>query len=123
MTWTLRGLRRGRHPRAPDRARARAGWGGRAIQLLVNASRRGLGHGLAAYLLWGTVPVFWKLLGGLSPVEILAHRVVWGALALVAITWLAGAGPAVRAALADRKTVALMAVSGTLLVINWGVFV
>jgi len=74
-------------------------------------------------LLWGSVPVFWKLLGGLSAVEILAHRVVWGAVALIAIAWLAGAGPAVRAALADRRTVALMAVSGTLLVINWGTFV
>jgi chloramphenicol-sensitive protein RarD len=73
--------------------------------------------------LWGIVPVFWKLLAGLSAVEILAHRVVWGAVALVAIAWGAGAAPAVRAAIADRRTVAMMAVSGTLLVINWGTFV
>jgi chloramphenicol-sensitive protein RarD len=74
-------------------------------------------------VLWGIVPVFWKLLGGLSAVEILAHRIIWGGLALVAIAWLAGAAPAVRAALADRRTVAMMALSGTLLVINWGTYV
>jgi chloramphenicol-sensitive protein RarD len=89
----------------------------------VSESRRGLGYGLAAYLLWGIVPVFWKLLAEVSPVEILAHRVVWGGLALVAIAWLAGAAPAVRAALADRRTVAMMGLSGALLVINWGTYV
>jgi chloramphenicol-sensitive protein RarD len=89
----------------------------------VNESRRGLGYGLAAYLLWGIVPVFWKLLGRLSAVEVLAHRVVWGGIALVAIAWIAGGAPAVRAALADRRTIAMMGLSGTLLVINWGMFV
>ena len=85
--------------------------------------RRGLAHGFAAYVLWGIVPAFWKLLRDLSPIEILAHRLVWGVLALVAIAWRAGAVPAVRAALADRRTVAMMGLSGTLLVINWGVFI
>jgi len=89
----------------------------------VNESRRGLSYGIAAYSLWGLAPLFWKLLGGVSPLEILAHRVVWGAVAFYAIVSLAGAGPAVRAALRDRQTVAAMALSGTLLAINWGTFV
>jgi chloramphenicol-sensitive protein RarD len=89
----------------------------------VSEYRRGLVHGFAVYALWGIVPVFWKLLHDISPIEILAHRVVWGVLALVAIVWHAGAVPAVRAALADRRTLAMMGLSGTLLVINWGVFI
>jgi chloramphenicol-sensitive protein RarD len=89
----------------------------------VNEARRGLAHGVVAYVLWGMVPVYWKLLGDIAPIEILAHRVVWGVVTLIAIVRIAGTGPAVRAALADRKTVAVMALSGTLLVINWGVFI
>jgi chloramphenicol-sensitive protein RarD len=89
----------------------------------VNEARRGLGYGIVAYGLWGIVPVFWKLLGGVSPLEILAHRIVWGVVALAVIVAVAGAGPAVRAALADRRTVAMMGLSGTLLVVNWGVFI
>jgi chloramphenicol-sensitive protein RarD len=89
----------------------------------VTDTRRGLAYGVAAYVLWGIVPVYWKLLGDVSPVEILAHRVAWGVVAFVAIVWIAGATPAVRAALADRRTLAMMALSGTLLVINWGTFI
>jgi chloramphenicol-sensitive protein RarD len=89
----------------------------------VSESRRGLAHGIAAYGLWGLAPAFWKLLGNISPVEILAHRVVWGVIAFAAIVRVAGAAPAVRAGLGDRRTLAMMAVSGVLLVINWGLFV
>ena len=90
---------------------------------VVNEHRRGLAYGITAYGLWGVAPLFWKLLGGVSPVEILAHRVMWGVIAFAAIAWLAGAGPALRQAIRDRRTVAVMALSGTMLVINWGTFI
>lgn len=89
----------------------------------MSESRRGLAYGIAAYGLWGIAPMFWKLLGGVSWVEILAHRVVWGVLAFGAIAGAAAAGPVLRAAARDRRTVAAMALSGMLLVINWGTFI
>jgi chloramphenicol-sensitive protein RarD len=82
-----------------------------------------MAHGIAAYGLWGLAPVFWKLLGGISAVEIIAHRLLWGAIALAAIAGVAGVTPAVRAGLRDRRILAMMAISGVLLVINWGTFV
>ena len=85
--------------------------------------RRGLVYGVAAYGLWGIVPLFWKLLAGVDPVEVLAHRAVWGLFAFGALVWLASAGPRLRAALRDRRTLAVMAVSSALLAVNWGVFV
>jgi len=89
----------------------------------VSEYRRGLAYGVAAYGLWGIAPLFWKLLADVSWVEILAHRAVWGMFAFAAIVWLAGAAPSVIAALRDRRVVAAMALSGVLLVINWGTFV
>ncbi|HZJ66138.1 MAG TPA: EamA family transporter, partial [Kofleriaceae bacterium] len=70
-------------------------------------------------------PLFWKLppILHVSPVEIIAHRVVWGVAAFAALAWIAGVGPDVRAAFRDRRTVAAMALSGTLVIINWGAFV
>lgn len=89
----------------------------------MTETRRGLLHGISAYALWGVVPAYWKLLADVSPVEVIAHRVVWGMFAFLAIVALAGAGPVFRAALADRKTLGVMALSGILLVINWGTFI
>ncbi|MFV8752211.1 EamA family transporter RarD [Nannocystaceae bacterium ST9] len=86
-------------------------------------SRRGLVYGIAAYGLWGVVPLFWKLLADVDPLEVLAHRVVWGALTFAVIVALADAGGSLKAALADRRTLAVMALSGTLLAINWGTFI
>lgn len=67
--------------------------------------------------------MFWKLLRGVSSVEILAHRVVWGVIAFGAIVFAAGAAPVLREAARDRRTVAAMALSGVMLVINWGTFI
>jgi len=89
----------------------------------VSKSRRGLAHGITAYALWGVAPLFWKQLVDVSPTEILAHRVVWGVLTFAAIVWIVGVGADVRAAFRDMRTVAAMALSGTLVVINWGAFV
>jgi chloramphenicol-sensitive protein RarD len=89
----------------------------------VSEARRGLSRGIAAYGLWGIAPLYWKLLASVGPLEIIAHRLVWGALACAALVWLTGVAPAVRAALADRKTMAMMALSSVLLTANWGTFI
>ncbi|MGD7732732.1 EamA family transporter RarD [Propionibacteriaceae bacterium G57] len=33
--------------------------------------------GIACYVIWGGFPLFWPLLDAASPVEVLAHRMVW----------------------------------------------
>jgi chloramphenicol-sensitive protein RarD len=86
-------------------------------------TRRGLAFGVAAYAFWGIVPLYWRLLRGVDPVEILAHRAVWGLGAFILIAVLLRALPEVRAALADRRAVGALAVSSALLAVNWGVFI
>lgn len=45
---------------------------------------RGLASILIAYTSWGLLPVYWKLLGRVSALEILGHRILWSfVLALV----------------------------------------
>jgi chloramphenicol-sensitive protein RarD len=90
---------------------------------VVSDSRRGLVHGIAAYFLWGIAPMFWKLLPEVSWVELLAHRVVWGAIAFAVIAAAVGVGPVLREAARDRGTLAAMALSGAAVSINWGTFI
>ena len=38
---------------------------------------RGFGFALTAYLLWGFLPFFMKLVAHIPPVEVVAHRIIW----------------------------------------------
>jgi chloramphenicol-sensitive protein RarD len=85
--------------------------------------RRGLAYGVLAYGLWGVVPVFWKLIADVDPIELLAHRVVWGLGVFVLLVWLTGQATATREAARDRRVLGAMALSGALVAVNWGLFI
>jgi len=83
----------------------------------------GAGFALAAYSLWGVLPAYWKALGNVTPAEILAHRVVWSLLFTLALVAALGRSQELRAALrSPRHRLALLA-SGSLIAINWGIFI
>lgn len=44
---------------------------------MTQDTRLGLVAGLGAYTLWGVLPLYFALLGHISPAEMLAHRIVW----------------------------------------------
>lgn len=44
---------------------------------------RGFFAAIAAFTLWGVLPVYWKTLGHLSPPDLIAHRTVWSLLVLL----------------------------------------
>lgn len=44
-----------------------------------NNYRLGIFYGLGAYLLWGVLPIYWKLLQHVEAMEILASRFLWSA--------------------------------------------
>jgi chloramphenicol-sensitive protein RarD len=89
----------------------------------VSPTRKGLVHGVTAYALWGAVAAYWKLLRHVDPVELIAHRAVWGLGAFVVLAAVAGQLSAVGRALRTPRTVAVMALSASLLAINWAIFV
>jgi chloramphenicol-sensitive protein RarD len=51
----------------------------------MGEERRGYLHGLTAYVLWGVFPLYFKLLRPASPLEILAHRVLWSVLFIAVV--------------------------------------
>lgn len=85
--------------------------------------RRGLVYGISACLFWGVVPLYWKLLEHVDPVEIIAHRVVWGLGVFAVLAHASGSGPRVWAAVRDPRVLGAMAISGALIAINWGIFI
>ncbi|MFJ9540503.1 EamA family transporter RarD [Streptomyces sp. NPDC101225] len=85
--------------------------------------RTGLLNGIAAYGMWGLVPLFWPLLKPAGAVEILAHRMVWS-LAFVAVAlavtrrW-AWAGELLR----RPRKLGLVTVAAAVITVNWGVYI
>lgn len=89
----------------------------------TRSARVGLAQGALAYGLWGVLAAYWKLLHHVDPLEVVAHRAVWGLVAFAAIVVVAGQWSALARALRTPRAVAIMAVSGGLLAINWSMFI
>ena len=84
--------------------------------------RRGIGYGLAAYGLWGVVPLFWPLVQQAGSIELLAHRVVWSlAVSVVLALVLLPRGWYGR--LASRGTLLLLGLAAAVVSVNWGVYI
>lgn len=74
-----------------------------------------------AYLLWGFFPAFFPLLLPASPLEIIAHRVIWTAVLMVVVILINGAWRELRDA--SAKTWGYLALAGVLITANWGIYV
>ncbi|PZG44815.1 EamA family transporter RarD, partial [Spongiactinospora gelatinilytica] len=56
----------------------------------MSEARRGAVLGAVAYALWGLSTLYWPLLEPTGPVEILASRVLWSLVAIVALVSVLG---------------------------------
>ena len=80
-------------------------------------------YGVAAYLLWGLFPLYWPLLEPAGPIEILAHRIVWSLLVVATVLAVTRNWAWVRPLLADRATLARMALAAVLISVNWATYI
>ena len=85
--------------------------------------KTGVTYAIAAYGLWGLLPLFWKQLAGVPAFETLAHRIVWSlAFVTIMLTHSREWGK-VAAILKNRKSTAYLALCSVIIGINWGVYI
>ncbi len=89
----------------------------------VERTRSGVLAALAAFLLWGILPVFWKLLDFLPPLSIVAQRTLWSLLLVLGILAWRGEGRALITALRSPRVLGWHLLSGSLLASNWLLYV
>jgi chloramphenicol-sensitive protein RarD len=87
------------------------------------ASRQGFIYGVAAYGLWGVLPIYFKLLKAVPPVDIVAQRVLWSIPVLALMVSATGGWTKVRQAMRERKTMVLLFASAALIGVNWVLYV
>ncbi|WP_305787730.1 EamA family transporter RarD [Symbioplanes lichenis] len=89
----------------------------------MGEERRGYLHGLAAYALWGVFPIYFKLLRPASPLEILAHRVLWSVI-FIAVVLTAMRNWRFLARMARNGRLLLGVVAAALLIgVNWATYI
>ena len=86
-------------------------------------ARAGLAFGLLAYGLWGVLPIYFKQLARVPAVDIVAHRIVWSLLFLLALLGATRGWSQVRDGIRDRRTVLLLLTTSVLIAINWLLYV
>lgn len=84
-----------------------------------------LGGGLAvsAFLMWSMFPLYFKLVAHISPLEVLAHRMVWTLAFVTLIMVVTGRREIFQKSFYAPKTLGFMALSALAVAVNWGVFI
>ncbi len=85
--------------------------------------RSGFLLGLAAYGLWGVLPIYFKQLASIPAVDIVAHRVLWSLPFLTILVMLGREWPKVRAAVSHGKTFGVLTITALLIGGNWLLYV
>jgi chloramphenicol-sensitive protein RarD len=89
----------------------------------MSERRRGLAYGLGAYLLWGVFPLYFPLLEPTSPMEILAHRIVWSFLVLLLVLTVTRRWGWIAPLRSDRRRLFLLTGAALTIAVNWGVYI
>lgn len=89
----------------------------------MDKNKNGWSLVLLAYTAWGLLPGYWKLFASVSPLEVLAHRIIWSALFLGALLAYQGKLQTSFALFKDLKTMKALCVSTLFIVLNWLMYV
>ena len=85
--------------------------------------KAGVLFALAAYLMWGIAPMYFKLLTSVPALEILMHRIVWSVLVLCVLLFVRKKFRQVSIAIREPKILKTLLISGLLLAVNWLLFI
>lgn len=87
----------------------------------------GLIYGFSAYILWGILPLYWKLLGNVGAIDTLFYRIIWSLVFMSLYLILARKIPSFATEVKEllksrRKTITIIA-AAVFISLNWGIFI
>jgi chloramphenicol-sensitive protein RarD len=77
----------------------------------------------AAFLAWGLLPVYWKSLLGVPPLEILCHRILWSLVFIAAILTFKHRWAETFAPLRTPRNLLILSLSSLTIACNWLVYI
>ncbi len=76
-----------------------------------------------AYCSWGLSPLYFRMAGFMTPLEITAQRVLWACLLCFVLLAAMGKLPLLARAVANRRLVGVLAITSAMMLLNWLLFV
>lgn len=86
-------------------------------------ARKGILAMVAACVIWGLSPLYYKLLAHIPPIEVLAHRTFWSAVIFTGLLLFQGRLDELRRALGSARSVAIIGFAALAISTNWFVFI
>ncbi|GAA6209248.1 EamA family transporter RarD [Cognatishimia sp. WU-CL00825] len=86
-------------------------------------SPQGLVLAVMAYVLWGFLPLYLKMLDHVSPAEVVAHRVIWSIPVAAAVLILMRRTDTLRVAIQNPRMLGMACLTAVLISLNWGIYV
>lgn len=83
----------------------------------------GVANAIAAYMMWGVAPLYFKALQGIAAPDILVHRIIWSLVLVGLLVVLRKKLGTLIQLFCDPKTLKFLLVSGILLAFNWLLFI
>lgn len=84
--------------------------------------KKGYGYSIQAYIAWGILPIYWKLIDTVPASEILAHRILWSFVFLF-IVLRSKSDFNLKSILNNKKLRNSLIVSSIMIGINWGLYI
>lgn len=94
-----------------------------AVPRNLTDAEKGVIFAVLAHLVWGGMAVYFGLIRHISPVEIAVHRGLWSLPVAALIIWYLGQWGDVLKAMTSWRTMAILALTASLIVFNWGFYV
>lgn len=88
-----------------------------------NEKTVGVIYAVAAYTLWGVLTIYWKLIDGVFPIEILSNRIVWAFVFTVVIIAATKQWGELKRIVKDKKQMLYIFIASILIAFNWGLYI
>ncbi|TYL46567.1 EamA family transporter RarD [Marinomonas sp. IMCC 4694] len=90
---------------------------------MQTSSKSGIFYAITAFTLWAIAPIYFKEMSFVPAQEILAHRVIWSFLLVLALILILRYTDALTTVLKSPKTLLAMLITTVLIAVNWGTFI
>jgi len=94
-----------------------------SIDLSKENNKKSILQVFTAYVLWGVLPVFWKLLAELNSFYVLASRIVWSAVFCLLLIIITKKTDELKEVLQNGRLRKTLMCSGIAVAVNWGLYI